>query len=304
MLGGVGPAGGEGSRGAVGINATKVADDAPDPTKYHRTARGTVVPHRQSDMGRLPGLDADAGLAQFRVVDIDDDPEDGAGMSVSSVHQPGELDTLGKPKEKDPCPTTNPISETSESTPPKTASTSSPSPNQTSPQKTETRPSSIPPLSPAKKTQKQLLSELCERVNELSTRLLTEAQTSSSAEPLLSALLQKLNSLTNDMDVTATPKTQPENSRPQIPWEVEMRGEFGVFKSEAAAVDLRREGTVIMLFDPDKPHLVPARSEEPLDLMIKHGEFDFDLKACPNGWSSPLLVGDADYLLLIMDLAE
>ena len=305
-LGGIGSPGGEGSRGSPGT-ATHLASDQPDPSQYHNTAKGTIIPHRINDNGRSPGFDPMAGLGQFKVVDVDTTPN-----AMSAVeHAPGALDRFGNPVEKEtPCPTTNPTSETSASQPSQMADSGSPSDQAQPPLKTVPGPATQPSRS-TRRTQAQRLDELSTKVDALVRVCQTSAPTPHTPDDSLHQRLQsledKLDSLTSSLVHPATAKTASTSGNSLLPadtWTVELHGSFGRVKMEAVTVDFRSESTVLILLDPDKPHMVPARSEGLLDVVLAQGEDVYTFKARPNGWSSPLMLGDTDLLLMIMSMVD
>lgn len=287
-LGGVGPIGGEGSRGMVGINATQVADDAPDPTKYHKTAKGTIIPHRLSDDGSSPAFDPKKGLSQFDIVDVDTTP--GGGQVV---HAAGTLDAHGQPAkpEETPCPT------------PTTPASGSPSEAPTTPQAQ---------LSLPKATRRRTrtsepdlpMSEVAELLKQLESRLSTQSSLLELCQQLqsrLSSVEDRLVSLTSALAPTPTASPQPTSFHlPTNHWRVVLDGPFGRMVGEALAVDLRSETTVCLLYDPEKPHFIPAKSDQPITLTCQREGYDFDLQVLPNGWSSPLMIGDRDLVLVVM----
>lgn len=306
-------AGGEGSSGQVDHRGTKLAEDQPDPTKYHSTKKQTIIPHRKNDDGLMPGLDPDAGLSQFTVVDDED-------SAYEVKHEPGDLTPLGESSAKEEQPCQKKQDQTAETLAPSTSSelktslTTDHSSNPVNLTKTSKKPSST--TGRKAPTQKELLHELFERVNALSQHVMNPTA-SGSVEKLsnlvtpmmeeLSYLKTQLDSLTNAMAPSPTSKTPSETLPHQTlgePWVVELKGDFGHFKTEAAVIDVRSQSDIVMLFDVEKPHLVPAKSAEPLELSCSRGEYDFDVLAIPNGWSSHLLIADRDYLLIVMKVAE
>jgi hypothetical protein len=235
--------------------------------------------------------DLKLGLSQFDVLDVDTTP----GQATPAVQHPrGSLDRFGKPiTTKDETWTPTP------STTPNTCPTTTGGSDERSSPTTETprgskrrsiRPSELDELS-------KKVGQLQKEVETLRHLLLTED--SPIGRPLR-LLTEKLDSLTS-----ARPTNQTQTFQlPTDGWQVEIRGSFGRMRMDALAIDLRAEQQLLIVLDPARPHFVPGPSDEPIDLTLRNGEHDLDVRAIPNGWSAPLMLGDRDCLLLLLRLVE
>lgn len=269
-LGPVPPARCEGSRRSV--SNVKVSADQPDLSKYHETAEGTKIPHRLNDYGSMPGVDPNAPIeSQFTVVDYD-------GDTVVNVSKPGEQ------QGEEECPN----SEKEESS------------------------MKSPDSSPPRKRQRRTpTAELQTSVEKLSQKLETTTKGLKDSIQVLQSYLQSnvmasLSSLEkNQESLDAQTKTTSHFRHPiDDGWKVTFRGVFGDITVEPVVVELRSEHQIVMLYDPDKPSFVPARSEELVGLVMRFEDKEFTEVVRPNGWSANLLLGDKDYILVILSIAS
>ena len=250
------------------IKQADVAEGQPDPTKYHRGRDGTHIPLN-------PTIDPNGGLSQFTVVDYD-------GDTVVNRQEPQTQD-----EGEDECQPTQTESSRSPSSKAKPAS-------------------SRQPAGP----QKKLIAELQQSVNELSETLrktTTDLKASIQAlsHSLQSSVAERLDSLMSDLELKAAQtKTSLFHPLTDEGWRITFEGSFGSITVSPAVVDIRSETTVVVLYDPDKPVFVPARSDDSVSLTVTHGDNVFNLEVRPNGWSSPVLLGDKDYLLVVMSVLE
>jgi hypothetical protein len=116
----------------------------------------------------------------------------------------------------------------------------------------------------------------------------------------------KLDSLTKRVESLETPKTPPTSSHPQTDgrWVVTIDGPFGLFKTEAVAVECRDRSSMVILYDPASPHFVPAQSDESLVVRAERGGEQLAVRVRPVGWSTLFAWQGKDYLLMILPVVD
>lgn len=244
---------------AAGVEQGKfLAPEEVGRTEYRVVPGGVQVPPRHSNEGRSPAFNP-ARMLEGIPVNLFED-----GNQVAAL-KPGEADAYGNPKSKDaPCPP-NSLPSPTTATPASPSRAPEPSP---SPSSSALSQPLAPPGSGTSTTTKTKLpgrpQKLSAAPEEIATSILQQL-----SPPLLS-LQSGLDSLTKSITElqsrASTPQPSSASGSPRTSWSspsprVSLMSELGAITFEALEVSTANEGLVVLVVDPQKPHMAPKAGE-------------------------------------------